>query len=263
MLRWPTNGPGRSSGARRNKNVAVLSRPEVGRVGPAVGLGDEAQAVGPRLERRVLQVGADHDGPVVLGVDVVVAREPAPFFGSEPAMKPRPQPGLFPRADLGRQLQGLVVRPAAEQDPRAAGGHVHGELPVGEEAAIGISAPAGAIGVTPVARRDDRPDRQRHRAAGTGPVVLDLDDEPGPVRPGCRGLLDHRIGGRGQRAGGEQHRETGQGLDHDAPSAADLVRPVPTRPRRGASARIGRDSHWRGPGRGYQVPSITSGGCPR
>ena len=180
VFRWPTNGPGRISGALRKRNVGRAQPLDPGGGRAGIGLGDVAEAVRPGLQRREREVGPDGGRGVVLGVDVVVAAEPAPLLRGEPAPQPGPDTDLTPCLGLHAHLQRLVIRPAAQGDRGAARRHLHGEARLGEEAAVGVDAPPGAVRMGAVARGDDHADRQGHRPVGSGPTVLDLDDDPRP-----------------------------------------------------------------------------------
>ena len=162
--------------AEQERGRAQAIDPGGGR--PGIGLGDVAEAIRPGLERRELEVGPDGGRGVVLGVDVIVAAEPAPLLRGEPAPQPGPNPDLSPLLCLHVHLQRLVIRPAPQGDRGATRRHLHGEARLGEEAAVGVDAPPGAVGVAAVARGDDHANRQGHRPVGCGPIVLDMNDDP-------------------------------------------------------------------------------------
>ena len=198
--------------AEEERRRAQPLDPGGGRAG--IGLGDVAQAVRPGLQRREREVGPDGGRGVVLRVDVVVAAEPAPLLRGEPAPQPGPDPDLAPLLGLHVHLQRLVVRPAPQGDRGAARRHLHGEARLGEEAAVGVDAPPGAVRMGAVARGDDHADRQGHRPLGSRPAVLDLDDDPRPGRRRDRGLPHDREGRAVLDAGREEEDELGRDVDH-------------------------------------------------
>jgi len=190
--------------AEEERRRAQPLDPGGGRAG--IGLGDVAEAARPRLQRREREVGPDGGRGVVLGMDVVVAAEPAPILRGEPPPQPGPDPDLAPRLGLHAHFQRLVVRPAVQGDRGAAGRHIHGEARLGEEAAVGVEAPPGAVRMGAVARGDDHADRQGHPPVGGRPPVLDLDDDPRPIRRGHR-RLSHNGEGRAVLDAGREEED--------------------------------------------------------
>ena len=187
-----------------------------GRGRPGIGLGDVAEAIRPGLERRELEVGPDGGRGVVLGVDMIVAAEPAPLLRGEPAPQPGPNPDLSPLLRLHVHLQRLVIRPAPQGDRGATRRHLHGEARLGEEAAVGVDSPPGAVRVAAVTRGDDHADRQGHPPIGSGPIVLDMNDDPRPGRRCDRRLPHDREGRAVLDAGREEQDEVGCNIDHES-----------------------------------------------
>ena len=188
-----------------------------------ISLGDVAEAIGSGLQRGERQIGADGGRSVVLGVDVIVAAEPAPLLRGEPAPQPGSNPNLSPLLGLHLHLQRRVVRPAAQDNCGAARRHLHGEARLSEETAVGVDAPPGAVGMAAVSRRDDHPHRQGHRPVGSGPTVLDMNKDPRPVRRRDWDLLQNREGRPIFDAGGQEEHEVGHDVGHQALPGYHLV----------------------------------------